>query len=294
MQLEFFLKAYLKQRPLFLSLIRARELELFTNVIRNSFARPGLTKLKLLQPILDVGCGDGFFMKILAFEAMQGGTLQEIVGLDLPGSRMEEARKLNIYKKLVEFDGVKMPFASESFNTIISNCVLEHVEKLPELLQEICRVLKPGGRFITSVMARPWEENLVGAMLMGNSYKNYMRRKQVHLNLLTRDEWRAAFKQAKLYVSLHPQLRQDHVGQEGYGGRGEIGYLSPNACRLIDVCHYLSIPNLISYKLFGCWVLTPGFPAYPVRWLSKILSEPVDPDKSGAIFFVLEKSRKVV
>lgn len=286
-----FLKEYLSQRPLFLSLIRARELELFSD----------LFKLNYLHPILDVGCGDGFFASVLMnnnvippetgiqgerlFDArsqIKTGMTKSVidVGLDMPGSRMGEAGKLGVYKKLVEFDGVSMPFKSGSFQTVISNCVLEHVERLPELLREIYRVLKPGGRFVTTVMARPWEENLVGALLLGNNYRNYMRSKQVHLNLFTRDQWRKAFTNAGFAIARP---------YKGFSVRAEVGYLSPNACRLIDVCHYLSVPNLVSYKLFGKWVLTPGFPPYPVNWFSNILSEPVDSDKSGAIFYVLEK-----
>lgn len=276
------LESYLRERPLFLSLIRARELELFAT----EFARGGLARLNSLHPILDIGCGDGYFASFLlktprirerslGFAAIRRGFARDDtnidVGLDMPGSRMGEAEKLNVYKNLVEFDGVKIPFKNNYFPTIISNCVLEHVEHLPELLNEVRRVLKPGGKFITSVMARPWEENLVGAMVLGNSYREYMRIKQVHLNLLTRAEWREAFAKSKLRVTK------------------EVGYLSPAACRLIDVCHYLSVPNLISYKLFGKWVLTPGFPPYPVKWLSSILEEPVAADKSGAIFYVLEK-----
>jgi ubiquinone/menaquinone biosynthesis C-methylase UbiE len=252
MNVQSNLSIYLKSRPLFLSLIRVKEAAIFQHY------------LPLAGPVLDVGVGDGFFAKI-AFKQID-------VGIDLPGSRMPEAQKLNIYQKLVEFDGVKIPFKNNYFQTVVSNCVLEHVEKLPELLSEIGRVLKPGGIFLTTVMAKPWEDYLMGTKVFGNGYKNYMRVKQVHLNLLTVNNWDKVFVKA------------------GFKIEKRIGYLPEKACKLIDLAHYLSVPSLISYILFRKWVLFPRLLWYPEKYLSGLVKPDVSPDKSGAIFYVLKKS----
>ncbi len=134
------------------------------------------------------------------------------------------------------------------------------------------RVLKPGGKAIISVMAKPWEESLFGSLFLGNSYKQYMRDQQVHLNLFTFDEWKKTFQKPGFKV-------------------GEVtGYLDPKACRLIDLAHYLSIPSLITYKLFGKWVLWPELTSlYPAEYFSSVVSSSVPPDKAGALFFVLKK-----
>ncbi len=257
--IEYFFKEYFKNRPLFLSLIRAKEAFLYQKY------------LPFKSPILDIGCGDGFFAKTVLGQQWSKGIIA--VGLDIADSRIEEARGLGMYKKLVIYDGLKMPFANRSFNTVVSNCVLEHIPDLDGTLKEIYRVLKPGGLFITTVMAKPWEENLFGSMILGKWYKDWMRKKQVHLNLFTRQSWDQAFRRAGFRIS------------------STVGYLSPSACKLIDLCHYLSLPSLITYKISGKWVLWPKISEkiYPIDYLVKIINEKVNTDKSGAIFYVLNK-----
>lgn len=46
------------------------------------------------------------------------------------------------------YDGVKIPFADNSFETVVSDYVFEHVEKPSELIAEIKRVIKSGGYFL--------------------------------------------------------------------------------------------------------------------------------------------------
>lgn len=284
--LKYFLTRYIRNRPLFLSLIRAKEAYLYQNY------------LPLKKPVLDVGCGDGFFSSVAfhdqkasktprgwpASQKLQRGEpaykdSPEVkkpvidVGLDVKDSRIEEARKIGLYKKIVTFDGKIIPFADNYFSTVVSNCVLEHVEDLDILVSEIFRVLKPGGIFLTTVMAKPWEENLFGTLLLGKIYKNWMRKKQMHLNLLTVKQWNSVFKKS------------------GFKVIEKTGYLVPVACRLIDICHYLSVPSLVTYKLFGRWVLFPGLSKliYPISIFARILSENADSDSSGAIFYILRK-----
>ncbi|HJZ05302.1 hypothetical protein A2634_00820 [Candidatus Amesbacteria bacterium RIFCSPHIGHO2_01_FULL_48_32] len=245
-----YLEYYLRYRPLFLSLIRAKEAWLWQKY------------LPLKRPVLDLGCGDGFFAKITF------GHLD--IGLDVKESRINEVKD-GTYKKLVVYDGHKFPLKSGSVNTVVSNCVLEHIENLDEVLKEVWRVLKPGGGFLTTVMAKPWEENLAGSLLLGNTYKAWMKKKQVHFNLLDSEEWNGEFKKA------------------GFKIEEEIGYLSPAACKLIDICHYLSLPSLVLYTLTGKWVLGLEHKLYPVDWLVKEITENAESEKSGAIFFELVK-----
>jgi len=251
--LIFYFEQYLRQRPLFLSLIRSKEAYLFDRF------------LKLEKPILDLGCGDGFFAKVV-FDAK---TVD--VGLDLSESRITEAKKSGVYKKLITYNGKTIPFEKNSLATVVSNCVLEHILDLKTVLSEIHRVLKPKGIFYTTVMTEEWEQNLFGSLILGNWYKKWMRKKQVHLNLLSSQEWDLAFKKA------------------GFTIVRRVGYLSPTACKLIDICHYLSFPSLITYKLFGKWVLFPDSVKYfyPINYLTSILNQKVSPNHSGALFYIL-------
>lgn len=251
--LKYFLNTYLHNRPLFLSLIRAKEAFLFQKY------------LPLKTPVLDVGCGDGFFAKVAFGKKLD-------VGLDVSQSRVEEARKSGEYKKIVIYGGEKMPFKSNSFGSVVSNCVLEHIPNLPMTVREAYRVLRPGGLFITSVMAKPWEENLFGTSFFGKSYREFMRKKQVHLNLNTRNSWDGVFVKA------------------GFRIKECTGYLSPSACRLIDFCHYVSVPSLIFYKLTGKWAPIKELTGmYPGGYFEGIISGNADKDRAGALFYVLKK-----
>lgn len=250
--IKYYLERYLQERPLFLSLIRACEAVLYSSY------------LPFTSPVLDVGCGDGFFAKLVV------GHVD--IGLDVSDSRMDEATGLKVYKKLVQYDGKHFPFKNNSFQTIISNCVLEHVSSLDEVVAQMYRVLAPGGTALITVMATPWEEHLFGSLFLGTSYKNYMRAKQIHLNLFSLHQWTKTFADA------------------GFRIEKTKGYLSPRVCRLIDICHYFSIPSLITYTMFGKWVLWPKLVnLYPVSWFATTIGEPVELEKSGALFFVLSK-----
>ncbi len=265
MSLQYFLKQYLQERPLFLSLIRAKEAFLYQK------------HLPFKPPILDIGCGDGYFANVTFAKNLQFiiYNFQLDVGLDLKDSRINEARKLGVYKKLVIYDGVKIPFPDNYFSTIVSNCVLEHVTHLDSIVGEAYRVLKPGGVFLTTVMAAPWEEYLFGSIFLGSWYQNWMRKKQVHLNLYDHKNWDEVFEKS------------------GFRIVDKVGYLDKKASRLIDICHYLSVSSLISYKLTHSWMPWKEISRiYPINYFTKIISVNTKPDQSAAIFYALKKQRE--
>jgi len=250
--LQSYLRTYLGGRPLFLSLIRAKEAAIFDHY------------LPLAGPVLDVGCGDGYFSRIVF------GVLD--VGLDVSDSRISQATRDGGYKQTIIYDGHQFPFETYSFPTVVSNCVLEHIPNIDETINEMSRVVTKDGRILVSVMARPWEDHLFGALLLGNSYRSYMRAKQVHVNMLTDREWRKKFAAAGLHVV------------------SATGYLTPTQCRMIDIAHYLSVSSLISYILTKRWVLVPSLTWYPIRYLSSLFIDVCKPEVSGAIFYELRKT----
>ncbi len=279
MNLREILSEYLRNRPLFLSLIRAKEVELYQRY------------LPLKKPVLDVGVGDGFFAEIAFAKKFKiknvttstgfhpnDGKKSIIdkkiidVGIDVKDSRIDEAGKPGIYKRLVIYDGKKLPFSDNTFSTVISNCVLEHIPNLELTLKEIQRVLKPGGLFLTTVVAKPWEEYFLGNLILGDFYKMWMRKKQIHINMYSEKEWKQIFKKYKYKII------------------DEIGYLDKIAVRLIDLFHYISLPNLITYKLSRNWVIWKGIINYfPLDWLSQLIEKDIPTSISGNIFFALQK-----
>ena len=252
---------------MFMAIIRSQEAMLFRkymNLITPSFAKASAGKRK----ILDFGCSEGFFAKLVF------GKKRIAVGLDLfSNKRIEEAAKEKIYKKITLYDGDTIPYPDNSFDTIISNCVLEHIPNIGFSLKEIYRVLKPDGYFLTSVMADQWENNLFGSKIFGKVYLNYMRKTQVHHNLFSKEKW------------------QTYLEKTGFKIQSIDGYLYKKSASYLDLFHYLSIGSLISYKLFNKWVLfsIPFLNKIKTQFIKKIIIDENNLDKASALFFVLKK-----
>lgn len=95
--------------------------------------------------VVDIGCSQGQITQSLAEH------FALVVGLDIdrhpyPGG--------GAY--FVQADGVCLPLASTSFDGVLVNHILEHVASPQNLLDEVWRVLKPGGICYLAVPNRLW------------------------------------------------------------------------------------------------------------------------------------------
>jgi ubiquinone/menaquinone biosynthesis C-methylase UbiE len=100
---------------------------------------------------LDVGCGAGLLTVDLARRGLRG------VGIDgaasMIASCQEEARRLGISEQwqYLQADVERIPFPDGSFDVAICCGVIEYLRSDDDLLREVRRVLRPGGRFILCV-----------------------------------------------------------------------------------------------------------------------------------------------
>jgi SAM-dependent methyltransferase len=69
-----------------------------------------------------------------------------VVGLDIEFERLKEAQSLEI--TVLNGVGEHLPFPNNSYNLVLSHEVLEHVQDDQATINEIVRVLKPGGRLV--------------------------------------------------------------------------------------------------------------------------------------------------
>lgn len=86
------------------------------------------------------GCGVGMYLHHLSPH------FEDAVGLDIEFERLQEAQ--NMESKVVNGAGEDLPFPAESFDLVLSHEVLEHVQNDRTTINEIVRVLKPGGRLV--------------------------------------------------------------------------------------------------------------------------------------------------
>lgn len=114
--------------------------------------------------VLDVGCGPGPIARWVARETKGAN---RIVGIDVNRYLLNEALTLTRKEGLAdvitfqEGNAEALPFPSDSFDVILSCTVLEEGDA-NQMLSELVRVTKPGGRVAVTVRAMdmPWWVNL--------------------------------------------------------------------------------------------------------------------------------------
>lgn len=98
------------------------------------------------KTVLDLGCGGGFMAEALARRGAR------VTGLDPAGEALAAARAHAEREGLAidyrEGVGENLPFADASFEIVVSCDALEHVADLDAVLDEVARVLEPGGLFL--------------------------------------------------------------------------------------------------------------------------------------------------
>jgi SAM-dependent methyltransferase len=130
------------------------------------FDRLGLARGERL---LDLGCGGGRH----AFEAMRRGA--RVVALDYSAAELKDVGAVtaamldtgditwNSWSGAVNGDALDIPFADDTFDRIITAEVLEHIWDDDRAINELVRVLRPGGRLAVTVPTR-WPERVNWAL----------------------------------------------------------------------------------------------------------------------------------
>jgi ubiquinone/menaquinone biosynthesis C-methylase UbiE len=93
--------------------------------------------------ILDIGCGTGQF----AAKVIRSFPEAQLIGLDLCDSMLHKARSRSGGRfALVRADSQKLPFADDSFDIVTCSHSFHHYPDQPRVVEEMYRVLRPGGR----------------------------------------------------------------------------------------------------------------------------------------------------
>lgn len=195
---EEYFRRYLNIAPLGLALWRSVEAK-------------HLSSVKLKRPILDIGCGWGEFAEAFG---------QKIdMGADIAPRDLYAAAKGKMYKNLTLADARDLPFADNSYASIISISTFEHISNTKKLLSEMYRVLKPGGTLAITMETEDVDRNTfyrpmlkkIGfsflSNILTNAYNSYFHRH----TLPSKEKWikdfeTAGFKIVKIKNIISPAV----------------------------------------------------------------------------------------
>lgn len=257
------LKKYLTEAPIPLALERVLECKIYEN-------------LEFKRPILDVGCGDGIFTKVLFGEKID-------VGIDPLEYELEKAKKQAVYEKLFHAWGNRMPFENDSFLTVFSNSVLEHISDIDSVLKEINRVMKIGGTLYVTLPTNLFDQytlafqafNFLGLTKLKESYRIFFNKFWKHQHYYSRNEWIKLFKKNGFEINKVQE----------YGTKGQ--------CMFNDFMVPFTIPNYLIKKLLNRFFLFSALRRMYTPFLALFLKNKtvIYPDlkTGGLIFFELQK-----
>lgn len=254
-----FLRAYMAVAPLALAFERTLECQLYA-------------ERRIEPPILDIGCGEGLFAKILFAEKVD-------TGVDPNPRELERARELDTYQELIQCGGASIPKPDCSYRTIFSNSVLEHIPDLEPVLREAHRLLLPGGRFYFTVPLDKFDQysaparllHAIGLTSLSARYRRFYNRFWKHYHYYPLERWIELAKEAGFEV----------VEAFPYGSR--------RVCLVNDLLAPLAFPRLVLKKITNRWVLFPRLRAalmYPTYLLARGRLREGGKDSSGGLLFI--------
>ena len=101
-------------------------------------------------PILDVGAGTG-----LVGEFLYNTGNKKIIGIDISSEMLKQAKTKGCYSSLMEADVTKkISLKNNSIGAVVSAGTFTHGHVGPDALDELLRIVKPGGLFVLSINSK--------------------------------------------------------------------------------------------------------------------------------------------
>ncbi len=216
------------------------ELPYFRGFLRSIEGRY-FQELNLKGKVLDLGCGDGHFTS----KTLPGF---EVQGIDPAFSSLRDAKRLDYFSELICSNGDLLPYKKSSFDTIISNSVLEHIPDVDSVIIEVARVLSKGGKFIISVPNSNFTKNLSIALFFD----------RLKLPRVA-NVYRRLFNWISRHYHPDPQkVWQERIRASGFKIINEWNYFPPENLKILEWGHFFGLPSWFNFKFFGRWVMNPS------------------------------------
>jgi ubiquinone/menaquinone biosynthesis C-methylase UbiE len=145
----------------------------FTRLAAESGARPG-------DAVLDVGCGSGYFTRVMAAAVAPDGTAH---GVDPSDEAISDARGRTRLANCTFSDGIAeaLDAPDGSYDVVVSSLMIHHLPEdvRPRAIGEMFRVLRPGGSLLIAEFRPP--ASRIGRRLIGSLHSPAMAENRVDL-----------------------------------------------------------------------------------------------------------------
>lgn len=225
------------------------------------------------RPILDIGCGFGEFAGVFFDKSVE-------VGIDIDEKDLIRARQIKKFKKLILADARNLPFAKDTFNTVLSNSVLEHIPNVSKVFTESYRVLKPGGYLVVTVAVSTFYNNLfftqvlekMGFRSLAKYYFQMINKIFKHINVFPKEKWVSMVKKARFEVVVDKYI------------------ISKKSTMMFDLTLLPALPSQLIRWIFGKRIVIdfPGRMELFEKLFLKFVED--EADKGSNILIIARKS----
>jgi ubiquinone/menaquinone biosynthesis C-methylase UbiE len=158
------------------------------HAISNRTAALATATVAAPQRVLDVGCGTGYLIRVLAGHYPRA---QELAGIDAASNMIQAAKSLTDDERLTFVTGVaeQLPYADASMDLVVSSTSFDHWSDQGAGLAECARVLRPGGHLVLVDQFSQW---LIPTLAVSRRGKARTRRRATALLLgagFDRPDW---------------------------------------------------------------------------------------------------------
>jgi cyclopropane fatty-acyl-phospholipid synthase-like methyltransferase len=175
-----------------------------------------LDESRVLQPrmrVLEIGTGSGSLLHTLRRRGL------DVVGVDTSHDRIAEAHARFGDMPIQQTVGVSLPYADASFDAVLSFDVLEHIPGTDAHLDEVRRVLKPGGWYLLQTPNK-WTNTVFETI----RWRSFTRWRQDHCSLhsyaelerrFERHGFETTFADVRVVTPYYRDKVRRHLGRVG-------------------------------------------------------------------------------
>lgn len=152
--------------------------------------------LKYSCKIIDIGCGNGYFINEVKRLKASHDIEHSFYGIDISAQAIEKAKRLYPGIDFWPMDAVHLEYEDNFFDVIFSYGVIEHIYDVSVAIKEIGRVLKQNGLFFILLPSLEYYRN---DRLAEGWYHDLDGNAQLQWNF-TRKTWEGILEDAQLHL----------------------------------------------------------------------------------------------